>query len=176
MAEEKKLTEKEEAFCQEYLKDFNGTRAAKAAGYSRDSACEIGSQNLRKLHIQNRISELRTATGKDFNITRERIAQELARIAFADPRNLFDDIDGKMKEIYELDADTAATIGSIEVDELFEGFGRDREKIGITKKVKTWEKTKALEALNRMMGFNAPDKKEISGSLDIKQIGGMEIT
>jgi phage terminase small subunit len=176
MADEKKLTAKEEAFCQSYLIDFNATRAAKAAGYSGRSATEIGSENLRKLHIQERINELRENTGKTFNITRERIAQELARIAFADIRNLFDDVSGDLVPPYELSDDAAAVIGSIEIDALYDGVGKDRTQIGLTKKVKTWEKTKALEALNRMMGFNAPDEKKISGSLDIKQIGGMEIT
>jgi phage terminase small subunit len=43
-----KLTEKQKLFCKEYIIDFNATRAAKAAGYSEDSAKEIGYENLRK--------------------------------------------------------------------------------------------------------------------------------
>jgi phage terminase small subunit len=42
-----KLTAKQKVFVCEYLKDFNGTRAAIRAGYSVRSACEIASETLR---------------------------------------------------------------------------------------------------------------------------------
>ena len=38
MAEEKKLSGKEERFCQEYIVDYNATKAAIRAGYSERSA------------------------------------------------------------------------------------------------------------------------------------------
>lgn len=56
--EVKVLTAKEEKFCQEYIKDFNASGAARRAKYSVKTAKEIGSQNLTKLHIKNRIADL----------------------------------------------------------------------------------------------------------------------
>ena len=53
-----KLTDKQERFCQEYIKDFNGTRAAIAAGYSANTATVIASENLMKPYISDRIAEL----------------------------------------------------------------------------------------------------------------------
>lgn len=173
--QEKKLTDKEEAFCQSYLVDFNGAKAARTAGYSPDSAKEIACENLTKPHIQARIHQLRAEMGKAYNVTRERIAQELARIGFSDIRNLFDE-KGALKTPENWSDEDAAAVASVETDELFEGFGREREQVGLTKKVKVWEKTKALEALCRLMGYNEPDKKELSGSIDIKQIQGMNVT
>lgn len=173
MADEIKLTEKEEAFCQSYLIDFNGARAARAAGYSVDSAKEIAHENLTKLHIQARIFELRQQTGKAFNITRERIAQELARIAFSDVRNVFDE-NGALKPPGEWPDDIVCAIAGIETDDLYEGAGKDRIKIGLTRKVKIWEKTKAIEALNRMMGYNEPDKFHHSGNISLVPIVGMK--
>jgi len=52
MGAAKKLTKKQELFVFEYLKDFNATRAAKAAKYSEKSAYAIGEQNLNKLEIK----------------------------------------------------------------------------------------------------------------------------
>ena len=43
-----KLTKKQEAFCEEYLKDMNATQAAIRAGYSKKTAGSIGDENLRK--------------------------------------------------------------------------------------------------------------------------------
>ena len=37
---EQKLTEKQKRFCEEYIIDWNGTRAAIAAGYSKKTAKE----------------------------------------------------------------------------------------------------------------------------------------
>lgn len=57
----KKLTEKQEFFCVEYLIDFNATQAAIRAGYSENTARVIAAQNLSKLNIQKRLNELKNA-------------------------------------------------------------------------------------------------------------------
>ena len=46
-----RLTGKQEMFIQEYLVDFNGTRAAIAAGYAVGTAAATAYENLRKPHI-----------------------------------------------------------------------------------------------------------------------------
>lgn len=53
-----KLNDKQEMFCNEYLIDLNATQAAIRAGYSKSTANRIGSENLSKLDIQERIKEL----------------------------------------------------------------------------------------------------------------------
>lgn len=50
-----KLTVKQSRFCEEYLVSFNATQAAIKAGYSKASAAEIGSENLRKPNIRQKI-------------------------------------------------------------------------------------------------------------------------
>jgi phage terminase small subunit len=156
MEEKKPLTEKQELFCQAYLIDFNATKAAKEAGYSSDTAYSIGWENLKKPEIQARISELRAEIGKSFNITRERIAQELDLIAFGDTKKLFDE-NGVLKSP-EKWSNEGRIISSYE--ESITEFGT--EETGgtkTTKKVRQWEKTKAIEALCKLMGYNAPDKQ-----------------
>lgn len=56
---EKSLTAKQEAFCQEYLKDFNATQAAIRAGYSKHTAKEMGCENLAKSYLSKRIDALK---------------------------------------------------------------------------------------------------------------------
>ncbi len=53
-----KLTDKQELFAREYLKDLNATQAAIRAGYSENTARKIGSENLTKPDIQDFIAEL----------------------------------------------------------------------------------------------------------------------
>ena len=61
MATEKKMTKKQKRFCDEYLIDLNATQAAIRAGYSENSAKQIGQQNLTKVdikeHIEKRLAE-----------------------------------------------------------------------------------------------------------------------
>lgn len=58
---ERKLTAKQQRFCDEYLIDLNATQAAIRAGYSKKTAYSIGQENLKKpeinAHIEKRMSE-----------------------------------------------------------------------------------------------------------------------
>jgi phage terminase small subunit len=51
----KKLTALQRAFILEFPKDFNATRAAKRAGYSKKTAKQIGYENLTKPYLWERI-------------------------------------------------------------------------------------------------------------------------
>ena len=86
-------------------------------------------------------------------VTQERILNALLNIAEHDPRKLFNK-DGTLKEIHELPDDVALTIASIESDDVK----------GHVKKMKFWDKTKALELLGKHLKIkNAFDRNEISG-------------
>lgn len=52
-----KLTAKQRRFVQEYLIDLNATQAAIRAGYSKNSARQVGTENLSKPSIKQAIEE-----------------------------------------------------------------------------------------------------------------------
>jgi phage terminase small subunit len=52
-----KMTEKQQRFCDEYLVDLDGTKAAIRAGYSKKTAAVIASENLRKPNIREYIEK-----------------------------------------------------------------------------------------------------------------------
>ena len=58
---EKKLTAKQQRFCDEYMIDLNATQAAIRAGYSEKTARVIGAENLSKpavkAYIEKRMAE-----------------------------------------------------------------------------------------------------------------------
>lgn len=78
------LTDKQERFCQEYLIDLNATQAAIRAGYSEKTAYSIGGQNLKKLEIQKKISEMKEERSSRTEITTDRVLEGIANIAFWD--------------------------------------------------------------------------------------------
>ena len=51
----RKLTARQQRFCEEYKKDRDATRAALRAGYAEKQAARMGTENLRKAHIRERL-------------------------------------------------------------------------------------------------------------------------
>ena len=63
-------------------------------------------------------------------------------------RKLFN-ADGSLKQVHELDDDTAAGLAGVEVVELFEGSGDDKHAFGLLKKFKLADKGINLERLGK---------------------------
>ncbi|PUZ25032.1 terminase small subunit [Chitinophaga parva] len=155
------LNEKQKRFCEEYLVDLNATKAAIRAGYSQATAYSQGHDLLKKPEVQAYLAEKRKELQERTGITVERVLREYARIAFFDPSSLYT-VDGGLKQVRDLDADTAAVIAGVEVHEDFVSDSPNKEAIGQTKKVKFVDKIRALDSLSRHLGlFN--DKMEHTG-------------
>lgn len=108
------LTAKQLLFCQEYIVDLNATQAAIRAGYSKDTAYSIGHENLNKPEIEEKIQECMDLRAKRTEITADRVLTELAKIGFADVRNIFGAEETLLRPS-DIDDDTAAAIQSIKV-------------------------------------------------------------
>jgi hypothetical protein len=75
------LTDKQRRFCEEYCIDYNGTRAAIAAGYSEKGARTEGSRLLANANIQNYISERQTNLSEACGISALAVALHYKRLA-----------------------------------------------------------------------------------------------
>lgn len=146
------LTAKQAAFVAEYLVDKNATQAAIRAGYSKRTAASIGEENLRKPEIASAVAANLAKQADTLELSAERILKERARLAFLDPRKLFDE-DGAPKPIQALDPDTAAAIVGIDVLEQYEGAGESRRFIGYVKKYRLAGKDSSLAALEKRFGL-----------------------
>lgn len=80
----KKLTEKQKRFCEEYLIDLNATQAAIRAGYSSKTASRIAIELLNKTHVSKYLTELMRKRSESTKITSEQVVKELEKIAFSD--------------------------------------------------------------------------------------------
>ena len=158
------LTPKRKRFAKEYPIDLNATQAAIRAGYSPKTAYRIGAELLQKTSVQNAIKEALLEREKRTQITADMVIRELARIAFADMRTLYRE-DGSLKLPHELDDDTAAAIAGVDTFEEMSGGAL----AGYTRKVRRWEKTKALELLGKHLGLFPAN-----GRMEIALAGGTE--
>jgi len=82
------LSEKMETFCREYVTDFNGTRAALAAGYMPKNAKVRASKMLAEDRVQSFIAQLSKPRLDRLEITADRVMDELARIGFGEPSKM----------------------------------------------------------------------------------------
>ncbi len=139
-----KLTPKQKQFCIEYLIDLNATQAAIRAKYSKKTATEMGYENLRKPHIQKEIGRLNKDRSDKTEITVQRVLEELARIAFLDPKDIFDK-DMDLLPLSEMSEDARRAIAGIETVSTVS----DKDSKYTTKKVKLINKDRALELIGR---------------------------
>lgn len=149
------MTNAQKIFCDEYLIDLNATRAYKVA-YPRckkdETASAAGSRLLGNVNVQEYVSEKMKEREKRTEITQDKVLKELANIAFLDIRKLYNN-SGGLKNIQDIDEETAKAISSLETLEEYDGYGEDREQIGDTQKVKLLDKVKALELLGKHLGL-----------------------
>lgn len=82
------LTAKQQRFVEEYLVDLNATQAAIRAGYSAQTASEIGYENLSKPQIAEAIAAARVALAANTGVSQERIIAEFCRMGFYDPASI----------------------------------------------------------------------------------------
>lgn len=75
-----KLTKKQENFCREYIRDYNGTQAAMRAGYSPDSARSIASKLLTKDNILSRVHAIQIEECEKKSINKESVILNLQEV------------------------------------------------------------------------------------------------
>ena len=164
IAKELGLTEKMKIFSEEYVIDFNASRAARAAGYSEKTSGEMGYENLNKPQIQEYIAHLRKNTEELLGISRQKVANEYAKLAFSNVADMYQDW-MRREEFEKLSDDVKACIAEIYTRVRKVPISVISEEAGTTEvdqeieevKIKFHDKQKALEALRKMFGYDQPE-------------------
>lgn len=162
------LTPKQARFVAEYLKDLNGKQAAIRAGYSEDTAESQASRLLSNAKVRQAVDEAMQRRAERVEVKTDDVLRELLRLALTDIGEAFDE-KGRLKPLHEMSKDVRRAIAGIETDELYGGAGQDRIEIGQVRKVKFWDKTKALELLGKHLKLFT-DKVEHTGTLTLEQL------
>ena len=150
------LTDKQRRFCEEYLKDFNGTAAILRTGYqcNRDAARVQASRLLTNANIQAYLQYLRKKIADASEVTLERTIQEIGRVAYSDINNALSfGPDGvKFKDSSELSPEVTAAISSVSSSEITKTF-KGETTVTKTNTLRSHSKVKALTLLSNFYGL-----------------------
>lgn len=162
---EAKLTAKEEKFCLEVatgVDEFDkpisyaeAYRRAYNAGKMKASTIdEKASLMMAKDKIRARVQELRDNVTKSAVIDASYVLKRLVEIDQMDVLDIHND-DGTIKPIREWPKIWRTYLNSIEVSEIMQGTGDDRQIAAILKKVKWPDKVKNLELIGKHLAVGA---------------------
>lgn len=140
------MTQKQKRFIEEYLIDLNATQAAIRAGYSPETAQQIGSENLSKPVIRACIDKAIAERSRRTGLNQDRILTELAKIALLNPEKVVNFNDATIRQD-ALPEDLAA-VASVKVKKFPTKDGE-----GIEREIKFHDKNKALEMAGRHLGM-----------------------
>ncbi len=189
MTEEKKytkaellkiLTPKQKKYCHEYIIDWNKARAARAAGYSEHSAKQIANENHTKPYLQQYIDFIKNDFEIESGISKVRQLKELAKIAYSNISHLHDSwIElTEWEEVKKNNPDCLAAVESIDTrtdKKTYATDGDSEYEVEVKYvKIKLHSKPSALAEINRMQGYNAPEKHDLSNKDGTLQPTGLE--
>ncbi len=80
MPKENNLTPQQELFCQEYIVDYNGTQAAKRAGYAEKTASVQASRLLRNDKVLSRVRVIQKERLEKLALTQESVLLNLLEV------------------------------------------------------------------------------------------------
>jgi len=150
------MRERQKAFCEEYLKDLNGTQAAIRAGYSVKGAHVQAAQLLSNPNVSGYLQKLKAERSERTKINADWMLRRLEQDASADMADLYD-ANGNFKHIKDWPmAFRTGLVAGVETMQM----GEEGE---ITvKKVKLADRARYLEMIGKHIDVGAfKDKLEV---------------
>lgn len=160
------LTDKQELFCREYLIDLNATQAAIRAGYSENTARKIGSENLSKPDIAQRIIDLKSERNERVEVNADYVLRRLVEIDQMDAADILDD-EGGLLPLSAWPKVWRTSLSGFDLNRLrMAGKNKDEDIETTIQKIKWPDKVKNLELLGKhisVMAFKEQAAHEHTG-------------
>ncbi|MDR5867934.1 terminase small subunit [Halomonas koreensis] len=165
-----------EAFAQQYALTHNASeayrQAFKAAGRMKPAdIASSASRLLKNVNVASRVSELQEVVAKkaeeEFSVDATYVLKRLVEIDQMDVADILAD-DGSILPVKQWPKAWRRTLSAMDVAELWEGYGEEREQTGLLKKIKWPDKVKNLELLGKHVDVQAfKERTELSGGLSM---------
>lgn len=161
-----KLTIKQEKFVNKYLECGNASEAYRYAydcsNMSDNAVWNAASILLDNPKVTQRVYYLKNNLAEAAGISALKVIREHQKIAFSDATRVRNGW-MSLKDFESLTDDERACIKSIETKQTKRVTVNGDEIIDEQVKITCYDKQKALDSIVNMLGYNAPEKKEITG-------------
>lgn len=157
-----RLTQKQETFCLKYFELRNATEAASAAGYSLRNARRIGSENLTKLDIKQRLNELNQKVEDVAIMDKQEILKKhsiIGRAAITDFQTL--GADGSYVDV----GPENEHAGAVQEITSRTEYDKDGSDAAVVTKVKLHDPVRSMQEIAKLRGYY-PKEGAGEGSVD----------
>ena len=162
--QQKTPNEKELEFLKEYLKDFNGGRAALAAGYSSSSARVTACKILKRPHIVKFLDDYKADIKKRADINTDEMIVLLKEIMMARVTDFIaPDLEGGV-DVNEDSANLRAIQEYIVTEKVTETGDVIRNV-----RLKLRDPVAAMERLARLSGLDKPEQQDVNININIRK-------
>jgi len=169
------LTAKQQRFVIEYLVDLNATQAAIRAGYAAKGAKDQAYQLMQRPEIAAAIKEAMEARNQRTKVDADYVLSRLTEIDQMDLLDILDD-DMSIKPLSKWPKVWRQSLSGFDIAEMFEGAGKERDLVGLMKKIKWPDKVKNLELLGKHVDVNAfRENVNHSGSVNLTNMTDEEL-
>lgn len=155
------LNPRQAIFCEEFIKDYNGTQAAIRAGYSEKTARQIATENLTKPAIQAYIQQIIKQEFDKRFITKEALFNRLDNLSKGNMLDVckWDENGIKIKSSKELEKDKTAAIKTLKIKTRTTTL-EDKEIHEIETEIGLHDAIKATELLMKGLKYLGADETE----------------
>jgi phage terminase small subunit len=160
----KAMTPKQIRFSHEYIRDWNGTRAAKAAGYKKKTASLIASENIRKPYVKRYIELIQKDIAEEVGISKIQLLEKLKKIALAELPDMYEDwVTRKdLSEIRKNDPYLSAALGEVSTKTVQKTNAYKEPYEEECVKVKLHDPQRAIDLIFKAMSWYEPDKLNVT--------------
>lgn len=159
------LNAQQQRFVREYLIDLSIKRAALRAGYNPTNAIKVGSALMAMPQIKEAVAEAQQYRAKEFGISQDRVLAELAKIGFANLKDILsEDEEGNTGvNLKDLSRDDTAPIQELQVSTI---KGKNHTKVT---RIKLSDKITALINIGKHIGM-FKDQVQVTGTLSLEKL------
>ena len=169
------LTAKQQRFIVEYLIDLNAAQAAIRAGYAMKGAKDQAYQLMQRPEVVAAIKEAIEARNQRVQVDADYVLNRLTEIDQMDLLDILDD-DMSIKPLSKWPKVWRQSLSGFDIAEMFEGVGKERDLVGLMKKIKWPDKVKNLELLGKHVNVNAfRENVNHSGSINLTNMTDEEL-
>lgn len=148
------MTPRQARFVEAYLGGASGADAFRSAGYHAPPD-KMGKAVYRLMHsrgVAHAIERALAARRERVEVKVDIVLSELVALLRSDVAGLFAE-DGTMLPIHQVDPALRRAVAGVETHELWERHAGERVQVGVVRKVKLWDKAKAVELALRHLGL-----------------------